>query len=405
MKEEIKIINYSAGSTVLVENSVNEGFFYIIKSGTVSIQSDIKFKDKVMKKYETGDSFGIVSGLTKNPIRNTLIVDTDCEIVRIPLSNLGDYLYNNRQICLKIISSYSNQLRALDSYLVKSNHPIDKLENPENLLSDSQLYIEMDQDLVAAHCLNIYIKWAEKSNKNPKGIELAKSKLKEIGPDYKFPVYESNAINLEKGEIIFVENEPADFFYIIEEGAIKISKLVNGQEFILCILKEGEIFGEMAILNKRVRNATAVAFEKTKLVRLSVENFMDDVGSKIVAMLFEIFSRRIWYAHQRALLVEMSDPNAKLYCYLQILISDINVKNRGRSDEQMEYIFNFTLNELLKMVGCQDMKGDFISEFLTDENIDISNHSIRIFDRRKIDDKAGIHRARERQKRGMAPPK
>jgi len=406
MKDEVATIHFSAGSTVLVENSVNEGYFYILKSGEIKIQSRIVLKEKEYNKYKPGDTFALVSGLTKNRIRNTLSAVTDCEVARIPLNNLGEYLDKNREICLKIISLYSNHLRALDSYIVRSNRSIDQLENPEKLLQDSQCYIDSGRMNEAAHSLSSYIKWAVAAEKNPKGVELAEARLKEIAPDFKFPSFNSNKITLSPGEVIFVENKPADYFYVIEDGAVKISKLVNGQEVILSILREGEIFGEMAVLNKRVRNATASVFENAKLIRLSVDSFLDDVGSKIISTLFENFSRRIWYAHQRALLFDMTDLNSKLYCYLQILISDLNAKNKIKFDNsessgdivQGEYIFNFSLSDLLKMIGHPDAKNDLINDFLTDGNIDISNHCIRIIDRRKIDDKAAIYKTREKNK-------
>ena len=399
MEKDIKLMNYSQGATVLVENDINDGYFYILKSGTISIQSDIVFFDKTMNKYNPGDSFGIVSGLTRNPVRFTLTADTPCEVVRIPLIKLGEYLHEHRDICLKIISSYSDELRALDSYLLKSSHPIDRLENPENLFGDAQLYLDLNQKETASHCLGAYTEWAIGKNKNPKGVELAEKKLKEINPDFRFQIYNTNRLVLKKNDVVFVENEPAEYFYVIESGAIKISKLVNKQEFILSILREGEIFGEMAVLNKRVRNATALVFEDAKILRLSIDTFMDDVGEKILASLFEIFSRRIWYAYKRASIMEMGDPNGRLYCYLQILISDVNAKDKNWADERAEYIFNFILDDLKKMIGISDFKNDRIREFLTDDNIDISNHSIRIFDKRKIDDKASLYRGREKRKK------
>ncbi len=399
MEKDIKLMNYSAGSTILVENEINDGYFYILKSGTVSIQSDIVFPDRSMNKYHPGDSFGMVSGLTRNPVRFTLTADVPCEVIKIPLDRLGAYLHEHRDICLKIISSYSDELRALDSYLLKSSHPIDRLENPENLLGDADVYLELGQKAAAAHCLFAYTEWAIGNNKNPKGVEIAEKKLKEIAPDFRMPEYSANRLSLSKDDVVFVENEPADYFYVIESGAVKISKIVSKGEFILSILREGEIFGEMAVLNKRVRNATAVIFEDAKLLRLSVNTFMDDVGEKILASLFEIFSRRIWYAYKRASIMEMGDPNGRLYCYLQILISDVNAKEKIRADDRTEYVFNFILDDLKKMIGISDFNNDKIREFLSDDNIDISNHCIKIFDKRKIDDKSALYMGRDKRKK------
>ncbi len=399
MDNETKIIRFSQGSAVLVENSINEGFFYIVKSGTISIQSDIYFYNKYFNRYGAGDTFGLVSGLTRNPARYTLIADSDCEIIRIPIGLLGNYFQDNRNICLKIISLYSNQLRLLNNFLVNKHTGQEYVENPEKLLEAGIIYSNSGQNNLAAHSLFKFIEWAEKNQRRKnKNIEKAKSLLSKIKPDFKQRVCNSNEITYETDEIVFVESEPADFFYVIEKGAVKISKLVNDQEFILCILRDGEIFGEMAILNNRVRNANAVIFKESVILRLSVETFMETVGEKLLLKIFESFARRIWYAHQRISLLEMSDPNAKLYAYLQILISDINSKNKIWDNPPKEYIFAFTIYDLKKMTGLAEIKDDLIHDFLSDENIDISNHTISIMDRRKVDDKVALYKNRHRKK-------
>jgi CRP/FNR family transcriptional regulator, cyclic AMP receptor protein len=399
MENEIKTVRYSQGSAVLVENSHNDGFFYIVKSGNIKIQSEIYFYNKYFNGYGAGDTFGLVSGLTKNPARHTLIAESECEVIRVPIGLLGNYFQDNRNICLKIISLYSNQLRLLNNYLIKKHTGQEYVEDPEKLLEAGLVYSDSGLNNLAAHSLFKYIEWAElNQRRNQKKIEKAKSLLNKISPDFKQRIHNSSEITYETDEIVFVENEPADYFYVIEKGAVKISKLVNDQEFILCILRDGEIFGEMAILNNKGRNANAVIFKDSSIIRLSVETFMETVGEKLLLKIFESFARRIWYAHQRISLLDMDDPNAKLYAYLQILISDINSKNKIWENPPKEYIFAFTIYDLKKMTGLADIKDDLIRDFLSDENIDISNHTISILDRRKVDDKAALYKNRHRKK-------
>ncbi|MDY6967406.1 MAG: cyclic nucleotide-binding domain-containing protein [Spirochaetota bacterium] len=395
MENSTKKIIYSPGATLLVENSLNEGYFYIIQKGTVSVHCDIDFNDRTLLKHDAGDTYGLVSGLTQNPVRYTLVADTDCEVIRIPLNMLGSFLHKNREICLKIISLYSNQLRALNNYLVSKHPGSQDLENPKNLLNIAESYIKMKQYSIAAHCLSKYIEWAKDNQSEQHNIEKTKKLLNKIAPDYRIPVADTKILSLEKDYIIFAENEPADYFYVIEEGAVKISKLVDGQEFILSILREGEIFGEMAILNKKVRNASAIVFEKSVVLRLSVDTFMDEIGEKIIQRLFTSFARRIWYAHKRASLVNMHNPNARLYNYLQILISDIKTMSKNKKTKGREYIFNFNLLDLKRMIGLTDINDESINDFLTDDNIEISNQCIRIIDSRKIDDRALLYKSRE----------
>ncbi len=399
MDNEIKSMQFAQGAAIQVEDTANEGYFYILKSGAISIQSDVPFYGKYFNKYNAGDTFGLVSGLTKNPCRYTLIADNECEIIRIPITMLGKYLRENKNICIKIISLYSNQLRLLNNYIVKKYTGQPDSDSPQELFKDGRHYAETGQNDLAAYCLYKYVKWAESSpHLNLKNIEQAKNLIKDINQNYKPREHDSNIMHFKTGEVVFIENEPAEYFYVINTGAVKISKLVNNLEFILCILRDGEIFGEMSILNDKVRNASAIVFQDADILRLSEETFMDTVGDKLLLKIFESFARRIWYAHQRISLLGMDDPNAMLYSYLQILISDINSKNKSWDINQKEYIFALSLFDLKKMIGSAELADESIRDFLSDKNIDISNHIIRVIDRKKIDDKVALYKSRHRKK-------
>jgi CRP/FNR family transcriptional regulator, cyclic AMP receptor protein len=65
---------------------------------------------------------------------------------------------------------------------------------------------------------------------------------------------------------IFSEGEPGDKFYLIVEGAVRISRIVPGMgEEALAVLRPGAYFGEMSLIDDAPRSATAVCHEKCKL--------------------------------------------------------------------------------------------------------------------------------------------
>ena len=74
---------------------------------------------------------------------------------------------------------------------------------------------------------------------------------------------------------IFKEGDPGKAFYIVCKGLIQISAkkglFRTGQ--MLALLREGQFFGEMALVSHSPRNASAVALEKTLLYRLDKESF------------------------------------------------------------------------------------------------------------------------------------
>lgn len=65
------------------------------------------------------------------------------------------------------------------------------------------------------------------------------------------------------GQTIFAEGEPGEEAYVIETGAVRIVKHVDGLEVTLGELGQGGVFGEMALIDDEPRMASAVAAEDT----------------------------------------------------------------------------------------------------------------------------------------------
>ena len=69
-------------------------------------------------------------------------------------------------------------------------------------------------------------------------------------------------ISYKQGEMIFRQGYPADHAYIVHKGAVAIfQEEASGSEKQLAVLRSGEMFGEMGILDDAPRNASARAHE------------------------------------------------------------------------------------------------------------------------------------------------
>jgi CRP/FNR family cyclic AMP-dependent transcriptional regulator len=65
---------------------------------------------------------------------------------------------------------------------------------------------------------------------------------------------------------IFSEGSPGDKFYLIVEGAVRISRIVPGMgEEALAVLRPFAYFGEMSLIDDAPRSATAVCHERCRL--------------------------------------------------------------------------------------------------------------------------------------------
>jgi len=84
----------------------------------------------------------------------------------------------------------------------------------------------------------------------------------------------------QKDSYIFKEGDIADYFYVIEEGQVEIIKHnPDGTETILAVLKAGESFGEMGLMQKAPRSASVRCITPVGLLKVSREDFKALTGS------------------------------------------------------------------------------------------------------------------------------
>jgi len=78
----------------------------------------------------------------------------------------------------------------------------------------------------------------------------------------------------DKGDTIFREGEPSDFFYSVASGRVKIVKtLPGGKEVILEVLGAGEPIGAVAVYETRAFPASAVTLEETSCILIPRASF------------------------------------------------------------------------------------------------------------------------------------
>jgi putative ABC transport system ATP-binding protein len=76
------------------------------------------------------------------------------------------------------------------------------------------------------------------------------------------------------GAVIVRQGEPGDKFYVIHQGHADVLKEDEGPRHLVATLKEGDFFGELALLNDQPRSATVVAKDALELYVLSKEDFL-----------------------------------------------------------------------------------------------------------------------------------
>ena len=104
----------------------------------------------------------------------------------------------------------------------------------------------------------------------------------------------------EPNENIFWEGEPGLGMYIIQEGTVKIYKtLPDGNDKELAILKSGDFFGELALLDESPRSASAIALEKCHILGLFRPELFEildrkpRLGLKVTTKLAQMIGNRL----------------------------------------------------------------------------------------------------------------
>jgi uncharacterized protein (TIGR02266 family) len=82
------------------------------------------------------------------------------------------------------------------------------------------------------------------------------------------------------GQTIFEEGKFGDWIYVILTGSVEISRILDGEKYVIAILNPGEIFGELGFLGGIKRTATATAIGETLLGTIS-RDFLDNEFNKI----------------------------------------------------------------------------------------------------------------------------
>ena len=115
--------------------------------------------------------------------------------------------------------------------------------------------------------------------------------------------------NVPNGQIIFKEGEDGEQMYIIQEGSVKISRMIAGKEHILAILNKGDFFGEMAIVSRMKRTATATAVGGVQLLAFNRDGFitMIEKNAKIGLNIIDKLCRRIESANQQIKMLVKKD--------------------------------------------------------------------------------------------------
>ena len=374
MKVETK--KYARGAFIYLESDTNFRQFYIVKSGKVQLSRFSDFGGQVDDVRGIGYIIGIIQCISGLRLSERAVALTDCELIVIYRDQIEQLYTDHPKTILKIIAEYSEILRTLDKELLKNSAGFEYGMRNMRIFEFVQGYLSIGDKQKAAHLLHNYISEPDISADDKRKALSALETLPKV------QLYRSEQVISERrysaGRVIFTENELGDVFYIIKSGKVRITKLESKDknEAFIASLGAGDIFGEMAILNDKPRNASAVAETESLLMVIRKDGINNLPPSMFVKILI-LLTRRIWLV-QKQLQCSLTD-NPSLKCYIYI-IAKINLAGMNEeNDYNKSFDLKMTEEELYRTLGIMPNEaGSRLDDFRTDRNMIFESGGIKI---------------------------
>lgn len=154
-----------------------------------------------------------------------------------------------------------------------------------------------------------------------------------------------------KGDVIVYQDDPGDTFYIGVSGRVKVTLLnEDGKEIILSILKGGDFFGELSLLDDEPRSASVLAVEDATLFLLTKRQFHQLITAypDMLRKVLREICARLRRADEKIESLAFLDVYGRAFSVLQQLAHD-----QGRKTEHgIEILHAPTHEELSNMVGA-----------------------------------------------------
>lgn len=381
---QLSFVNFKRGSYILIEGKADTDRFYIIQSGQVQVGK----QNEVVAEEEgnllgPGDFLGVVACMAHHSQIETAVAVSDVVLIAVHYTQFPELIEKNNPIAMKIIYSFSKKMRYLDEALTRITLKRNIETDISHLFTIGEYYLRMSKFELALYAYYHYLKekpdgqFAETARKRFMAIKSTgvKAPIEMLEPDTKQMVRVYN-----RESMIFCECQSGTELYIIQKGRVKISKIVDNSEVLLAVLREGDMFGEMALLENKPRSATAItAAEECQLLAVNRQNFNQMVTTQpqLIARLTTTLADRIWAMYKQLANTLIPVPLEKMYDMLCIQLE----KMRIQPGAGKQHTFLFGPPELAKMCSIpKEQVTQAIAEFLMTPIVRSTDDSIIITD-------------------------
>jgi CRP/FNR family transcriptional regulator, cyclic AMP receptor protein len=185
-------------------------------------------------------------------------------------------------------------------------------------------------------------------------------------------------------QFVVREGDPGETFYLIVEGSVAVCRIAaDGRETILSILKEGDFFGEMSILDSSLRSASIKTLTEVELGSIKRDDFLSllDNNPQIGRLLVIELSERLRAANQLIAATTSQDIRSRLASLLLNLS-----ENFGEPiDTGIRISLRLTNQEMANMIGTtRETVNRTLNRFWDDRMIDMKTSHVVVVDQDRL---------------------
>jgi CRP/FNR family transcriptional regulator, cyclic AMP receptor protein len=183
-----------------------------------------------------------------------------------------------------------------------------------------------------------------------------------------------------KRSVLMYEGDPSDALYIIKEGSVAVTRMSSeGKETILSILKEGDVLGEMGVLDEAPRSATVTLLRGGVVLVLPRDDFLALLATR------PELNRAVISALVAKLRATNHATQARAHLNVKAKVADLLLMlgdNFGQPAEKGRRInIKLTHQQLANMVGTtRETMNRMLTEFWDSKLIDMSGPYVIISD-------------------------
>ena len=410
-----KAIQYTKGSIIYFAGDKDERVFILQRGLVVVTSTDIETNTPVTEQIKTGEFFGVKSALGHFPREETATVLADAVAVSMTVPEFEKLFSSNKQIIMKMLRVFSNQLRQIHKKTESILENKTDINQQSGMLSVAQSFYDDEQyrsccdvclkfltrypnapnkEAVAKMYADAKLRNDKKAQRNAGAADVTTASTEGALKQFALPAFERFAKIYEPGQVIISEFEPGDCFYLIQTGEVQLIKCVNGTKKNLDILKPGEFFGEMAILDNSPRSATCMAIGKVEVLEFNKENFelLITGNPQIALILLKLFCKRIYDQKRRFRILVIPDLQARIadvFCMFDEMNPVSNPNERSRR-------FSLTISDIAHWAGLTpDVARDEVNKFVEKRKIEVYDNYIivaNIADMKRIVDTRSMTR-------------